>query len=236
MINKYDVVLLLGGTGSRMPNKPENKHLVDVNGKTMVEHAKDKISQLEEIVNVDSKYAIVNNYGTNKIMKILGNDWKYVYQEKPTGIIDAVKLAKPENSTLIYLGDQYFQDHLGSFVEGFNYSTEDVRVWYKESTEAKNHTTMFTRDNWIYKFREKPEVSEGKLVTGLYLLKPKLYELSNNLPRNEKGENNMADFLNVINNSAYRQVDARRMKGYWYDIGTPEILNKANDIKYGSKS
>jgi NDP-sugar pyrophosphorylase family protein len=95
---------------------------------------------------------------------------------------------------------------------------------------------MFTRDNWIYKFREKPEVSEGKLVTGLYLLKPKLYELSNNLPRNEKGENNMADFLNVINTSAYRQVDARRMKGYWYDIGTPEILNKANDIKYGSKS
>jgi len=235
MESKYDVVLLLGGTGSRMPNKPENKHLVKVNGKTMVEHAKDKIDALEDIVDIENKYAIVSTHGVDKIMPILGEGWTYKYQSNPTGLIDAAKIANPKNPFLLYLGDQFYQEHLGRLVAGFNESGKVGRIWLKHSDQARYHTTMFPRENLMFKFREKPNVKEGYVVTGLYMFQPGIFKYSNNLPRNEKGENNLADVLTkVMSETGFGGIDSKIMKGYWSDVGTPEKLQQANRYARGT--
>ena len=227
---KKDLVLLLGGTGTRMTDKPNNnKHLVNVNGVPMVEHIKRKIQNYEKYVEkFDNKYVVTNGKGVDQIMSILGQGYQYFYQEKPTGIADAMTIPNPQNMFFLHLGDQFYQDEIGKFVSDIPNYTK-AKVWLKYSDQASKHTTMFTRDNMIYKFREKPDVKQGNVVTGLYMFDPSVLKYIEGLPRNQKGENNLADLLNEINLNDGKIV-AQKHTGYWHDVGTDKILDKVNEV------
>lgn len=231
MNGHYDLVLLLGGTGTRMDDKPhDNKHLVDVSGKTMVEHIKEKVDRYESANQPFlNKYVVTNGKGVEQIMKILGQDYKYFYQERPTGIPDAAFIPNPKNKFLLHLGDQYYEDQIGAFMEGFYDKGEDYRAWLKY-TKDTNHTVALLDGDWnLKRFVEKPRYHNDQsayVATGMYMLDPSVGRLIKHLPRNEKGENNMSDLGNLVNNETGR-VGYKMMKGYWYDIGSQEIRRAA---------
>lgn len=228
----YDLVMLLGGTGSRMMDKPEgNKHLVEVAGKPVIEYLKNKIDRYERAVEpFKNKYIITNGQGVEQIMKTFGQGYKYLFQEKPTGVPDAIKLANPKMPFFVQLGDQFYEEEIGAFIQGFLESDKYAKVWLKDSPEASKHTTaFFSEDNWIKKFVEKPQgLPNGFVCTGMYMLKPTALQYINDLPRGQKGENNMADLMTRIQaEHGYQAVGYKMMNGFWGDINTRERVDYA---------
>lgn len=234
---KLDLVLLLGGSGTRMGiNGNDNKALVEVAGKQIISRIKDKIDQYEKNYHkFSNKYVITNGKGLDRIMPILGEGYIYCYQSKSDGLLNAAYRAKPENKFLLHLGDQCYQQDLQDFI------TTDfkiAKVWLKRSDQYKYHNTaIMSADGDIKQFVEKPtnlSDKEGYVSTGIYLMDPSIFEFLPNLVVDQKGETNLADVLNqVINKFPYHSIQKSVMTGYWFDVGTPEITQQANNVLLG---
>lgn len=231
----YDLVLLLGGTGSRMKDKPhDNKHLSKLGDKSVLERLKEKIDVYESTVNpFANKYVVTNGKGVEEIMRILGQDYIYFYQEKPTGIPDAAFLPNPKNPFMLQLGDQVYKEPISKFIEGFAKSDEYMRVWLKE-TEDTNHTVALLDGDWnLKRFVEKPNYGhgiKGYVATGMYMLRPDLKKYISTLPRHTKGENDMSDLGTLVNNEL--RVGYKMLKGPWYDVNSKEYLERAKQGEY----
>jgi dTDP-glucose pyrophosphorylase len=103
-------------------------------------------------------------------------------------------------------------------------------VWLKD-TKDTNHTVALLNENSIKRFVEKPNYPaqmSALVATGMYMLQPHLNTYIKNLPRNNKGENNMSDLGNKIL-SLDGTVGRVMMQGNWYDIGNQEIRKEAEE-------
>lgn len=222
----YDLCLLLGGTGSRMKMKAgDNKHIQTVGGKSVLAYIKDKIDEYEQHHRpFENKWVVTNSLGVEEIMRCLGQSYIYFYQEAPTGVPDAMAIPPIKNSLLLHLGDQFYQESLDDFMEGFEESTEIGRVWIKFTSEACHHTALLGDE-----FVEKPDIPAGHVCTGLYLLRPEALGLVTELPRHTKGENNMADLMTKLKKRG--RIGAKEMTGYWLDLGKPEAFDKAERLQ-----
>ena len=164
-------------------------------------------------------------------MPILGEDYVYHYQSQPDGLINAAKRANPKYPFVLHLGDQFYEDDLSTLTS--NYRDNTAHVTLKWSDRCRYHNTAITEDNYIKKFIEKPNLPEGAngyVSTGIYIFKPEVFGMIKDLPVNCKGETDLASLLNnIIHKDGYSAITSNGHKGYWYDVGTPEILKQVND-------
>jgi len=222
----YDLVLLLGGTGSRMGIKGnDNKHTKELNGKPVISYIKDKIDLYEKAVQpFANKYIVTNGKGLDQIMKTFGQDYTYFYQEKPTGIPDAAYLPNPQNRFLLHLGDQYYEEEIQSFIN--DNDSRPMKVWLKDTKDTNHTVAAMDEDGNIKKFIEKPNYDSrvsAFVATGMYMLSPYLKHFINELPRHEKNENNMSDLGNKVL-SFGDKIDYQIMQGNWYDVNSQEVI------------
>lgn len=227
-------VILAGGLASRLGpiTRVLNKHLLPVGSKPMIFHGlelmnKIGVTDLVIVLGGNSVGDIVNLVGDGKEF---GLDVTYRYQYKPTGIADALLLAKPvlrNEPFIVLLGDNVFDGTL-------DYSRIDF--WFldgmrkpfiitKEVPNPHEYGQPVYRDGKIIKFVEKDTtVNHNRIVTGLYGFNYTVFSLIKGQKYSERGEREITDTLSQY----IPRIDEFVYEGFWVDCGTNHGLYVAN--------
>ena len=189
-------ILLAGGSGSRL--KPLttliNKHLLTIYDKPMIFYSLSvlMLSKIKEVAIITNKESLHNYQDFFEDGAWLGMKLKYIVQNKPNGIADAINLSEKflgKSNFCLVLGDNFFY--------GGNFSGHLI-----DCQKSKNKFKLFTynvknpdqfgvltnkKKNYFIKEKPKNNISK-KVVTGLYFLPNKVIHISK-ISKNQKEVN-----------------------------------------------
>lgn len=222
-------IILAGGTGSRLYplTSIDNKHLLPVGKKRMIELP---IQTLTEAGITD----IVLVTGGNRVgafLELLGNGSRfginklyYSVQDKPGGICDALKYAKPfvgDEPIVVILGDNYFSPSVKPFIDKWIQSEYSAGILLQEVDNPSDFGIADLVDGEVIKVVEKPEIPPSNYgVLGLYMFNQNVWDYLSHLRPSNRGELEITDLLNC-----YIEMDTvltQCFNGYWHDMGTFE--------------
>jgi glucose-1-phosphate thymidylyltransferase len=232
-------IILAGGYAKRLQpltkNKP--KPLLPVAGKPILKYILEKVEELPVnhiILSTNMRFKsefeewlAVNGYGD---VDVVADDSR-CEEEKPGAVKALAELtANLHDDRLIVAGDNLFTDGLKGMVEMFNRLRAPVIALYdvKSLEAAKNYSTVtVNQDGRIVGFTEKPSNPKTTLIgTCIYIfpsrILPKIKEyVDKGLGADEPGR-----FIEWLHKQ--EPVYGYRLKGEWWDIGTPETYTQAN--------
>lgn len=228
-------IILCGGLGTRLQplTNTENKHLLPVGMKRMVEYPIQSLVQAgitEIILVVGGKHPgafleLLKNGKSRGIKKLY-----YTYQEGNGGIAEALQLAEPfmswcEPCTVI-LGDNYFSQSLKPFISKFN---KGCKILLSPTNTPERFGIATVKDNQIISIEEKPSTPKSNLaITGCYIFDTNVWEYAKTLTPSKRGELEITDILNM-----YLTKDVLNYETYsdfWSDMGTPQTLKLVNQM------
>ncbi len=237
------VIILAGGYATRLHPLTLNqaKPLLKVAGKPMVEHIINKFNNFSQI----NKIFIVTNqkfhqdfenwnstFKSNKTIKII-NDGTTSNEDRLGAIGDIQFVINQENindDLMIIAGDNLFEDNLLSFINHFNEKGSSILVNDVGCFEkAKKFGIVETNENnKIISFLEKPEKPPSTLAaTCIYAIKkehlPHIQATINSGLSDRPG-----DFIKHLSQNEH--VSAITLQGKWFDIGSLDSLNEANEV------
>ena len=237
------VIILAGGYATRLHPLTLNqaKPLLKVAGKPMVEHIINKLNNFPEINDI---FIVTNqkfhqdfeqwnsNFTSTKSIKII-NDGTTSNDDRLGAIGDIQFTINQENiddDLLIVAGDNLFEDNLISFMSHFNEKGSSILVNDVGCFEkAKNFGIVEKNEtHQITSFLEKPEQPPSTLAaTCIYAIKKE------HLPHIEgtinKGfQDRPGDFIKHLSENEH--VSAIALQGKWFDIGSLDSLNEANEV------
>jgi glucose-1-phosphate thymidylyltransferase len=226
-------IILAGGTGSRLYplTKVTNKHLLPVYDKPMIYYP------LQTLLSAGiTDIMIVSGRGhAGHFLELLGSGtdfnarFTYEIQDEAGGIAQALNLTEDfadDESMVVILGDNIFQDNIRSAVESFN---SGAKIFLKQVPDANRFGVAEIEGDRIVSIEEKPEVPKSDLaVTGLYMYDPRVFEIIHTLKPSGRGELEITD----VNNEYIRmgEMSYSVLEGYWSDAGTFESLLKASEL------
>jgi len=237
------VVILAGGYATRLHpiTIDEPKPLLKVAHKPIVEHITDKLQGLEvvdEIFVVTNQKFFVhflewsNSYKSQKKIKII-NDLTTNNEDRLGSIGDINFVMTQENlndDLLIIGGDNLFEDDLQEFLQHFIQHGSTILVNDVHSFEKAKLFGIVTRDenNVITDFIEKPESPSSTLsATLIYAIKKEHLSYIQGTIKNGLSDR-AGDFIKYL--SQNKPVSALTLNGRWFDIGTIEMLDEANEV------
>ncbi len=226
-------IILAGGTGSRLYplTKVTNKHLLPVYDKPMIYYPLQTLidAGIEDIM-------IVSGSGhAGHFLELLGSGAEfgvhltYEIQEEAGGIAHALGLAKDfsnDESVVVILGDNIFQDSVMNSVESFK---SGATIFLKEVLDANRFGVAEIEGNRIISIEEKPAVPKSNLaVTGLYIYDSRVFDIIRTLKPSGRGELEITD----VNNEYIRMEEMKFsvLQGFWSDAGTFESLFRASEL------
>lgn len=220
-------IILAAGDGKRMQpitlEKP--KALVEVAGKTLLERT---ISVLPEYVD---EVILVVGYLEKQIKDFCGDEFlgrkiTCVTQEKKEGTFLAVKLCER------YLGshESFFVLYADDLIDAGavnNAGTHEFSVVVKEVERPKRFGVVtLNQDGSIGEITEKPEYPKSNLaVTNVLVLTPEIFDYT---PAPHK--NGEYYLTNALNELAKHKKIMPVYADFWFPIGTPEDVIKAEEI------
>ncbi|TCZ80819.1 spore coat protein [Paenibacillus albiflavus] len=229
-------VILAGGTGSRLYplTKVTNKHLLPVGKYPMIYHPIYKLLQanIHEILIVTGKEhmgSVVNHLGNGREF---GTEFTYKVQDEAGGIAQAIGLAETFIGTDLFtviLGDNVFNDHIGSYVENFIKQSKGAKILIKEVSDPERYGVPEFKNDRIISIEEKPKIPKsGYAVTGIYMYDSRVFDIIKTLKPSDRGELEITDVNNkyLENNELTYDV----IQGWWTDAGTHGSLAKANKL------
>lgn len=218
-INKLDLVILVGGRGSRIAKYTKNlpKPLIKINGRTFLSY----------IINHYSKYCFENiyllaGYKGNSIKKIFHNKLsnlikiKCIIEKKPLGTCGAISQLKNEiNNDFILMNGDSFLD-------------VDLSFLFKDNLPSKYEALMFLIKNHNYKtnnilsnlcLNKNKIISRGGkyMNSGIYYFKNKILK---NISKKQISLEN-STLAELIKN---KKVKGKKIKSNFIDIGTYKNL------------
>jgi glucose-1-phosphate thymidylyltransferase len=229
-------VILAGGTGSRLfpLTKVTNKHLLPVGREPMIFHPVRKLTDagIEEILivtGVDHMGDVVNLLGSGKEFGCL---FTYKVQDEAGGIAQALGLAENFAAGVpvcVILGDNVFQDSIGSSVSAFERQRRGARIVLKRVEDPQRFGVAEVDGDRIVRIVEKPKAPRSDLaVTGIYFYDGHVYDLIRTLRPSARGELEITDVNNAYLQRGELQYDV--FKGWWTDAGTFDSLHRANEL------
>ncbi|NQV91820.1 nucleotidyltransferase family protein [Candidatus Woesearchaeota archaeon] len=237
------VVILAGGYATRLHpiTLDQPKPLLKVADKPIVEHITDKLQGLEVVdeifVVTNQKFFLHflewnNSYNSRKRIKII-NDLTTSNEDRLGSIGDinfVIQQENLKNDLLIIGGDNLFEDNLNNFINHFQQHGSTILVNDVKSLERAKLFGIVTRDdnNIITEFIEKPENPSSTLsATLIYAIKKDhIFYINQTI---QSGFSDRAgDFIKHL--SQNESVSALTLNGRWFDIGTLELLNEANEV------
>jgi glucose-1-phosphate thymidylyltransferase len=237
------VVILAGGYATRLHpitiDKP--KPLLKVANKPIVEHITDKLQSLEVVdeifVVTNQKFYMHflewnNSYKSSKHIKII-NDLTTSNEDRLGSIGDinfAIQKENLNDHLLIIGGDNLFDDSLTDFIQHLQEKGSAILVNDVCSLErAKLFGVVETDDNnKITQFLEKPISPPSTLAaTCIYAIRKEHIHYIQKTIANGLSDRS-GDFIKFL--SGKECVSAINVKGRWFDIGTLELLNEANEV------
>lgn len=221
-------VILAGGTGSRLfpLTKAINKHLLNVYDKPLFYYPLSNIllAGINDISIVIDEKDYPDYLLYKKYFKSFNINIDLVIQQKPLGILDAVKLVfrtyKSVKSFIIILGDNFFYG-------------ESLPKIIKNALDSKSNTifSYFVKNPEEYgilnneKIIEKPQKPKSNLaVTGMYIYLRNSVTYSKKPKISIRGEYEITDLNNILLQKKLLKVIELGRGVVWLDAGSPERL------------
>tara|TARA_B100000424_G_scaffold25901_1_gene18113 strand:+ start:244 stop:1068 length:825 start_codon:yes stop_codon:yes gene_type:complete len=184
-----------------------------------------------------------NNNGISENINIEeiinSSDIRFLLQEKPQGVGDAIKLTRRiigDNSFAVILPDDLIFSkpnalaQLKTVYEKYGGSVIGLNKLRKDEIEYKG-IVGFDEESDRYKInslQEKPKLEEAKSnigILGRYILD---YSIFDQIIDNDMGETNLTDALG--SNLEMSEISGKILEGYHFDTGNPEGLVKASNF------
>jgi glucose-1-phosphate thymidylyltransferase len=222
-------VILAGGIGSRLHplTRITNKHLLPIYDRPMVTYA------IEAIVNSGITEIMVVTGGTHagEFFRLLGDGnahgierLSYAYQERESGIADALGLAErfaAGDRVLVMLADNVFGQSIKPAVDNYAKQERGARIVLarQEEPEHLRHLGVAELDgDRVVRIVEKPENPASDLaVTGLYFYDASVFEFVPTLSPSARGELEITDVNNWFIEQGAMEYDV--VDGFWGDAG-----------------
>ena len=222
-------VILAGGIGSRLHplTRITNKHLLPIYDRPMVTYA------IEAIVNSGITEVMVVTGGTHagEFFRLLGDGnahgierLSYAYQERESGIADALGLAErfaAGDRVLVMLADNVFGQSIKPAVDNYAKQERGARIVLarQEDPEHLRHLGVAELDgDRVVRIVEKPENPASDLaVTGLYFYDASVFEYVPTLSPSARGELEITDVNNWFIEQGLMEYDV--LDGFWGDAG-----------------
>ena len=222
-------VILAGGIGSRLHplTRITNKHLLPIYDRPMVTYA------IEAIVNSGITEIMVVTGGTHagEFFRLLGDGnahgierLSYAYQERESGIADALGLAErfaAGDRVLVMLADNVFGQSIKPAVDNYAKQERGARIVLarQEDPEHLRHLGVAELDgDRVVRIVEKPENPASDLaVTGLYFYDASVFEYVPTLSPSARGELEITDVNNWFIEQGLMEYDV--LDGFWGDAG-----------------
>ena len=180
---------------------------------------------------------ITENINIEEIIN--SSDIRFLLQEKPQGVGDAIKLTRRiigDNSFAVILPDDLIFSkpnalaQLKTVYEKYGGSVIGLNKLRKDEIEYKG-IVGFDEESDRYKInslQEKPKLEEAKSnigILGRYILD---YSIFDQIIDNDMGETNLTDALG--SNLEISEISGKILEGYHFDTGNPEGLVKASNF------
>ena len=239
-------IILAAGYGTRLYPLTKNKAkpLIEVAGKSMINHIMEKIKEVEEvdkvIVITNNKFynqfvEWANNYNSNIPIKIL-NDGTLSNDDRLGAIGDinfAVNKENIDDDLLIINGDNIFQFSLKEMCETFKQKNQYVISLYdvKTTEEAKKFGIVdLDETSKVIEFKEKPEQPKSTLASiGIYFYGKQIRNLISQYLAEGGNTDRTGDLVEWLHKKEHVYgfvFDKPEEK--WFDIGSFESLEQAN--------
>lgn len=231
-------IVLAGGLGTRngwYTHRINNKHLLYVYNRSMMEYP---ILSLVE-AGIKNCTIVTGGRFSGSTMDTFGNgnefgldSLNYGRQYGEGGIGAALKCAAPfakGKPVCVILGDNLFEDDLSDFVQSY---TGGCRILLKEVQDPRAYGVVTLDESGkITKIIEKPKQPESNFaVVGAYIFDKDVFDILDTLKPSARGEMEVTDIIDVY--IKRKEIDYRKLNGYWIDMGSPDnLLEAANFIK-----
>ena len=227
-------LLTAGGHGTRLRpiTYTQNKHLIPIANKLMLQYAIDylKESDIYEIgiiINANDE-SIINEFGNGKNY---GVEITYIEQDQPLGLAHVVKISQSfigSDDFIFYLGDNILVGGVKSFINDFKKMKSNCHLVLSQVPDPNRFGVADIVDNQIVNIQEKPISPRSNLaVTGIYLYDSNIFEAVNNIKPSKRGELEISDAHQFLIENGY-EVSFSEITGWWKDTGQPSDLLDAN--------
>ena len=243
MAMKVKAILLAGGHGSRLSpfTNYTQKTLLPLHERPVIDYALGTIRRagIKDIT-------IVSNQFIGQITKHIGSGLDgerihYVLEEQPTGVADALNLARVYNEDcrlLVYFSDNITTVELGEAIAEFakaEVAPGCILLARQEVNPQAFGVAVLGENGEVVDIVEKPEVPPSNLaIGGIYMFDEQFWTLVDEGVK-EKG----AQFSITDVNRRYVQRGAAQLitvgEDTWVDCGTPDSLLHASQMAKDGK-
>ena len=223
-------VILAGGSGTRLYplTRKTTKCMLPVNGKPLLEHIIRYLASYgfkEIILTLGKKRKQIIDYFSN------GSEFNvnlsYSIESRPLGTAGSFKNAKKclRGTTLIIQGDNLTNFNLKNVIAFHRKKKAMVTIALKQVKDPSGYgIAVIDRQGRIMRFEEKPRHPFSKLVnSGIYVVE---HSVLDHIPKGMMFDFSKDLFPKLLGSKF--PVYGIKMKGYWFDIGTPASYRNAN--------
>lgn len=216
-------IILAGGTGSRLYplTKTINKHILPVYNKPMIYYP------IQSMVDSGVNEILIVTGGNNAgdFLQVIGNGSQfglkhihYTYQEKPSGVADALTLAKDfagDDNICVMLGDNILEKSFKKEIAEFEHG---AAIFITQTERPEFYGVVILEDFKVKKIIEKPEVPESSWIQiGLYFYDKTVWDHLQKLSPSARNELEITDLNNIFVD--LNQMKAHLVSGWWADAG-----------------
>lgn len=231
-------LITAGGRGTRLRplTHTQNKHLIPVANKPILQYALDTvreagITEVGIVVGVDNGQEVVDWLGDGERF---GLQVRYIWQEAPLGLAHVVKISEEfigGDSFVFYLGDNIVVGGIARFVEKFNADKVDCCLTLARVRDPERFgVPEFDDEGTIIGVVEKPSAPKSPYaVSGIYIYGPAIFKAVNAIRPSARGELEISDAHDWLLKNGYR-VGHAEITGWWKDTGMPGDLLEANRL------
>ena len=233
-------VVLAAGEGTRLRPLTEDKPkgMVEVDGKAILTHCFDQLSELGA-----DEFVVVVGYRKQDIISHYGDEYEgipitYAHQREQSGLAHALLTVEEhiDDDFMLILGDNIFDANLDDVVKRQKEDRADAAFLVEEVPyeEASRYGVCATNNyGEITDVVEKPEDPPSNLVmTGFYTFSPAIFHACHLVQPSNRGEYEISEAIDLLIRSG-RTIDAIRMDGWRVDVGYPDDRDKAERLLRG---
>jgi len=225
-----------GGRGTRLRpiTHTQNKHLIPIANKPILEYSIDYIRDagIKEagiLVNSDDN-EVRNYFGSGKKY---GINITYIPQESPLGLAHVVKISQDfigDDKFIFYLGDNMVVGGVKHLIDDFVKSDCNCFLTLSRVKDPERFGVPEIKDGRIVSIQEKPDKPKSDYaVSGIYLYDSCIFEAVNNIKPSARGELEISDAHQYLIEHGYK-IGYTEITGWWKDTGMPIDLLEANRL------